>query len=66
MEKFFTGVLVNDGRDYLERLLLLIANGKLDTAPLVSHVLHGWDELEQGMELMRSRDETVIKPVVVL
>jgi len=66
MEKFLTGVLVNDGRDYLERLLLLIQNKKLDTTPLVTHVLKGWDKLEEGLDLMRSRDETVIKPAIVI
>ena len=58
-------MLVNDGRDYIERLLLLIQNKKLDPAPLVTHVLHGWDKLEEGFDLMRSRDETVMKPVIV-
>jgi isopropanol dehydrogenase (NADP+) len=66
MEKFITGALVQDGRDYLERLLLLIANGKVDTAPLISHVLRGWENLEEGIRLMRARDTSVIKPVVVL
>jgi threonine dehydrogenase-like Zn-dependent dehydrogenase len=65
MDKFLTGALVKDGRDWLERLLLMIANKKLDTAPLISHVLHGWDSLEEGIELMRSRDPAVIKPVIV-
>jgi threonine dehydrogenase-like Zn-dependent dehydrogenase len=65
MEKFLTGVLINDGRDFFERLLLLIANQKLDPAPLVTHVLEGWDKLEDGLDLMRSADQTVIKPVIV-
>ncbi|MFC9905496.1 zinc-binding dehydrogenase [Rhodococcus sp. NPDC127593] len=64
MEKFITEVLVKDGREYLGRLLVLIENGKIDTAPLVSHVLDEWSELENGMALMRSRDTSVIKPVV--
>jgi hypothetical protein len=34
--------------------------------PFVSHVLHGWDKLEEGLDLMRSQDETVIKPVIVI
>ena len=64
MEKFLTGVLIQDGRDFFERLLALIDNGKVDPAPLVTHVLEGWDELEDALDLMRSRDETVIKPVI--
>jgi threonine dehydrogenase-like Zn-dependent dehydrogenase len=46
----------------MERLMLLIANYKLDTAPLVTHVLHGWDAAADSLQLMRSRDQSVIKP----
>jgi threonine dehydrogenase-like Zn-dependent dehydrogenase len=66
MEKHLTAAQANQGRDYMERLLLMIANGKLDTAPLATHVLHGWDTLADSLELMRSRDQTVIKPVVII
>jgi len=66
MKKHLTAAQANQGRDYMERLLLLIANGKLDTAPLATHVLHGWDELADSLELMRSRDQTVIKPVIIV
>ena len=66
MEKFLTASQANQGRDYMERLLLLIANGKLDTEPLATHVLHGWEKVADNLELMRSRDQTVIKPVVIV
>lgn len=66
MEKYLTAAQANQGRDFMERLLLLIANGKLDTAPLATHVLHGWDKVADSLELMRSRDQTVVKPVVVI
>lgn len=66
MEKFLTGVLINDGRDFFERLLALIEYKRLDPTPLVTHVLHGWDKLEEGLDLMRSADRTVIKPVIVI
>ena len=66
MEKFLTGVLCQDGRDFFERLLALVEYGRLDPAPLVTHVLHGWEAIEMGLELMRSRDPGVIKPVVVI
>lgn len=65
MEKFLTGVLIKDGRDFFERLLLLIANKKLDPSPLVTHVLNGWDKLDEGLELMRSRNPDVIKAVIL-
>lgn len=66
MEKYLTAAQASQGRDYMERLLLLIANGKLDTAPLATHVLHGWDKLADSLELMRSRDQSVVKPVVII
>jgi threonine dehydrogenase-like Zn-dependent dehydrogenase len=66
MEKHLTAAQANQGRDYMERLLLLIANGKLDTAALATHLLHGWDKVADSLELMRSRDQTVIKPVVIV
>ena len=66
MEKFLTGVLCQDGRDFFERLLALVAYGRLDTSPLVSPILHGWNSLEKGMALMRDRAPNVIKPVIVI
>lgn len=66
IERFFTGVFVKEGREFLGRLLTLIQNRRLDTTPLVTHELTGWNQLERGLELMRNRDETVIKPVVVI
>jgi threonine dehydrogenase-like Zn-dependent dehydrogenase len=66
MEKYLTAAQANQGRDYMERLLQLVAHGKLDTAPLASHVLHGWDQVGVSLELMRSRDQSVVKPVVVI
>jgi threonine dehydrogenase-like Zn-dependent dehydrogenase len=65
-DKWFTGALAGAGRDYYERLLTLIEYGKLDPSPLVTHVLHGWDSVDEGLDLMRSHDASVIKPVIVL
>lgn len=66
MDKFLTGVLCQDGRSFFERLLAMISYGRFAPSPLVTHVLHGWDKLEEGFELMRSGDRSVIKPVIVL
>ena len=65
-EKWFTGSLAGAGRDYYERLLSLIEYGRLDPSPLVTHVLHGWDSVAEGLALMSSRDQSVIKPVVII
>lgn len=66
MEKFLTGVLCQDGRDFFERLLALISYGRLDPSPLVTHVLHGFDNLERAFDLMRGKNPDVIKSVVTL
>ncbi|MFC9659505.1 hypothetical protein ACFVJ5_04655 [Nocardia sp. NPDC127606] len=66
MEKFLTAAQATQGRDYMARLLLLIANGKLDTAPLATHVLHGWGKVGDSLELMRSCEQSVIKPVIIV
>ena len=65
-ERFLTGVFVKEGREFLGRLLALIQNKRVDPTPLVTHTLSGWGQLEDGLALMRNRDETVIKPVVVI
>ncbi|MEJ5145335.1 zinc-binding dehydrogenase [Sphingobacterium sp. MYb388] len=65
MEKFLTGVLIQDGREYFERLLQLIAHKRLDPTPLVTHVLKGWDKLDEGLQLMRERNPDVIKAVII-
>jgi threonine dehydrogenase-like Zn-dependent dehydrogenase len=64
MERHLTGVFVQEGREFYSRLLRLIQVGRLDPAPLVSHVLEGWDQLESAIDLMRTQSDGVIKPVV--
>jgi threonine dehydrogenase-like Zn-dependent dehydrogenase len=64
-EKWFTGSLAGAGRDYYERLLSLIEYGRLDPSLLVTHVLDGWDSVPEGLDLMSSRDQSVIKPVII-
>lgn len=66
LDKFFTGVFVKDGRDFLERLLALIVHGRVDPALLVTHTLQGWDSLEEAIQLLGSRSQNVIKPVVAV
>jgi threonine dehydrogenase-like Zn-dependent dehydrogenase len=65
-DKALTGVFVKDGRDFLERMLALVRYGRIDPLPLVSHQLHGWGQLEGALALMRERDPSVIKPVVLV
>ncbi|WP_435110969.1 zinc-binding dehydrogenase [Nocardiopsis synnemataformans] len=63
-ERFLTGVFVKEGREFYARILRLIEYGRLDPSPLVTHTFDGWSRLDDALDLMRSRDENVIKPVV--
>lgn len=65
-DKSFHTTLVQDGREFMERMLTLVRFGKLDTKPLATPILHGWESLEHGLELMAGRDPEVIKPVVLI
>lgn len=64
MEKFLTGVFVKEGREFYTRPLRLMAHGRLDTSPFVTHTLTGWDRLEEALDLMRPRNPDVIKPII--
>ena len=52
------------GRLRMEKLGALVASGKLDVHPLVTHVFEGWDHLEEALFLMRDKPKDLIKPVV--
>ena len=42
----------------------LVASGKLDLKPLVTHVFDGWDHVEEALFLMKDKPADLIKPVV--
>ena len=50
----------------MEKLGALVSSGKLDLAPLSTHVFEGWDHLEEALFLMRDKPKDLIKPVVKL
>ena len=62
--KMIHGGLMLGGRLRMEKLGSLVANGKLDVHPLVSHVFEGWDHLEEALFMMRDKPADLIKPVV--
>jgi threonine dehydrogenase-like Zn-dependent dehydrogenase len=66
IEKFFTGVFVQTGREFYTRLLRLIEQNRLDPTGLISHRFDGWDHLPEALDLMRSRNPDVIKPIVTV
>ncbi|MDO5734092.1 MAG: NAD(P)-dependent alcohol dehydrogenase [Eubacteriales bacterium] len=64
--KTIKGGLMPGGRLRLERLASLVTHGRLDLAPLVTHLFNGLEGVEPALELMRQKPEDLIKPVVVV
>jgi len=51
------------GRERMGRLLRLIENGRVDPTPMTTHTF-GFDDIEKAFELMDSKEDGVIKPLV--
>ncbi len=62
--KQINGGLMPGGRLRMEKLSALVSAGKLNVAPLSTHVFEGWDHLEEALLLMRDKPADLIKPVV--
>jgi len=65
-EKFLTGVAIDDGRDFFERLMTMIEYGRIDPEPLITHTLYGFDKLPEALDLMDQKEKGVIKAVVIM
>jgi threonine dehydrogenase-like Zn-dependent dehydrogenase len=52
------------GRERLQRLLRIIENGRVDPTPLTSHTFK-FDELERAFHLMETKEEDIIKPLII-
>lgn len=64
--KEINGGLTPGGRLRMEKLGALVASGKLDVKPLLSHVYRGFEHIEEALFTMRDKPKDLIKPVVVL
>ena len=62
--KQINGGLMPGGRLRMEKLSALVSSGKLDLAPLSTHVFEGWEHIEEALFLMRDKPADLIKPVV--
>lgn len=62
--KLINGGLMPGGRLRMEKLASMVTEKRVDVKPLVSHVFHGWDKLEEALFLMRDKPKELIKPVV--
>lgn len=62
--KNILGGLMPGGRYRLEKLARLIEFGKLDPSLMITHRFDGIEHIERAVELMRTKEDGVIKPVV--
>ena len=63
-KQILTG-LMPGGRLRMEKLSSLVASGRLDVKPEITHVFHGWEHCAEALELMRDKPKDLIKPIVI-
>ena len=56
--------LCRGGRARIERMVRMVEYGRTDPAPLVTHVLRGWDHLEEAIGMMRDKRSGAVKVMV--
>lgn len=52
------------GNDRMQRLFALIATGRFDPTLMTTHTM-GFDEVGRGFEMMRDKQDGIIKPLIV-
>lgn len=50
----------------IQKMLALIQYGRIDTAKIISHRLHGFDKIPDAFYLMDAKPKDLIKPVVII
>ncbi len=50
----------------IQKMLALIQYGRIDTAKIISHRLHGFDKIPDAFYLMDEKPKDLIKPVVII
>lgn len=63
--KMIMSGLMPGGRLRMEKLSKLVASGRLDVKPEITHVFHGWEHTAEALELMRDKPKDLIKPIVI-
>ncbi len=56
--------LARGGRARIQRLLKMVACGRIDPGPLVTHHLYGFSKIEDALELMRQKPADLVKVMV--
>ncbi|AUS96105.1 hypothetical protein CDQ84_04425 [Clostridium thermosuccinogenes] len=64
--KTIEGGLCPGGRKRIERLLSLIATGRVDPSKMVSHRFKGLESVEEAFVLMANKPRDLIKPIVIM
>ena len=57
--------LCRGGRRWMERMLALVENGRVQPEKLVTATLNGFEKLPQALEMMRNKAEDTVKIMVV-
>lgn len=58
--------LTPGGRESMERQIELVKHGKLDPGKIVTHVLYGFEKIEEALEMMKAKPFDLVKPVVII
>ena len=64
--KTITGTMLRGGRYYTEKLLNLVAYGRVNPEYLASHIYHGFDKIEEAFKVMSVKSPDLIKPIVLI
>lgn len=64
--KSIRGGLCPGGRLRMEMLIDLVRYNRVDPSKLVTHVFHGFENVEKALLLMKDKPKDLIKPVVIV
>lgn len=56
--------LAKGGRARIEKIFEMIRYGRVNPEPLVTHVLHGFDNIEEGLMMMKEKPSDLVKVIV--
>ena len=60
------GKITPGGRERMEKQIELVKSGLIDPSKIVTHVFHGFEKIEDALEMMKTKSWDLIKPVVIL
>jgi len=64
--KTIRGGLTPGGRVRMEKMIALVQADRIDPERMVTHVLNGFESVEQALLMMRDKPRDMIKPVVIV